>query len=103
MDALMLDGNAVAGLLQEVFAVEMTTALEACAGCGATEPDRRRPRVPGRRHRPSLPALQQHSRNPRERRFGHPNRVARRGDPERREICMTAGACAIAMRIGSRL
>ena len=26
MDALMLDGNAVAGLLQEVFAVEMTTA-----------------------------------------------------------------------------
>ena len=38
MDALMLDGNAVAGLLQEVFAVEMTTALETCAGCGATEP-----------------------------------------------------------------
>ena len=28
MDALMLDGNAVAGLLQEVFAVEMTTAIE---------------------------------------------------------------------------
>jgi hypothetical protein len=38
MDALMLDGNAVAGLLQEVFAVEMTTALETCAGCGKTEP-----------------------------------------------------------------
>ena len=38
MDALMLDGNAVAGLLQEVFAVEMTTALETCAGCGVTEP-----------------------------------------------------------------
>jgi len=38
MDALMLDGNAVAGLLQEVFAVEMTTALETCDGCGATEP-----------------------------------------------------------------
>jgi Family of unknown function (DUF6510) len=38
MDALMLDGNAVAGLLQEVFAVEMTTALETCGGCGATEP-----------------------------------------------------------------
>jgi hypothetical protein len=38
MDALMLDGNAVAGLLQEVFAVEMTTALGTCAGCGATEP-----------------------------------------------------------------
>jgi hypothetical protein len=34
----MLDGNAVAGLLQEVFAVEMTTALGACGTCGATEP-----------------------------------------------------------------
>ena len=30
MDALMLDGNAVAGLLQEVFAVEMTTAVGTC-------------------------------------------------------------------------
>ena len=38
MDALMLDGNAVAGLLQEVFAVEMTAAIGTCAGCGASEP-----------------------------------------------------------------
>lgn len=37
MDALMLDGNAVAGLLQEVFAVEMTTAIATCGRCGATE------------------------------------------------------------------
>ena len=37
MDALMLDGNAVAGLLQEVFAVEMTTAITTCNSCGATE------------------------------------------------------------------
>jgi Family of unknown function (DUF6510) len=37
MDALMLDGNAVAGLLQEVFAVEMTTAIGTCNACGATE------------------------------------------------------------------
>jgi hypothetical protein len=39
MDArtLMLDGNAVAGLLQEVFAVEMTTALGTCNACGATD------------------------------------------------------------------
>ena len=36
MDALMLDGNAVAGLLQEVFAVEMTTAIGTCDTCGAT-------------------------------------------------------------------
>ena len=38
MDALMLDGNAVAGLLQEVFAVEMTTATGTCGNCGETEP-----------------------------------------------------------------
>ena len=38
MDASMLDGNAVAGLLQEVFAVEMTTALGTCGECGAAEP-----------------------------------------------------------------
>ncbi len=38
MDELMLDGNAVAGLLQEVFAVEMTTAVMACRTCGAREP-----------------------------------------------------------------
>ena len=37
MDALMLDGNAVAGLLQEVFAVEMTTAIGTCDSCGATD------------------------------------------------------------------
>lgn len=37
MDALTLDGNAVAGLLQEVFAVEMTTAMGTCNACGATD------------------------------------------------------------------
>ena len=37
MDALMLDGNAVAGLLREVFAIEMTTALGTCGKCGATD------------------------------------------------------------------
>jgi hypothetical protein len=37
MDELMLDGNAVGGLLREVFGVEMTTALGTCGGCGATE------------------------------------------------------------------
>jgi hypothetical protein len=38
MDALMLDGNAVAGLLREIFAVEMTTAVGTCNGCGAGNP-----------------------------------------------------------------
>ncbi len=37
MDALMLDGNAVAGLLQDVFSVEMTTAIGTCKACGATD------------------------------------------------------------------
>jgi Zn finger protein HypA/HybF involved in hydrogenase expression len=37
MDELMLDGNAIAGLLQEVFAVEMTTAIMACGDCGARD------------------------------------------------------------------
>ena len=37
MDARMVDGNAIAGLLQEVFAVEMTTAVGTCSNCGATE------------------------------------------------------------------
>ena len=38
MDKLMLDGNAVAGLLQELFAADMTSAIGSCATCGATEP-----------------------------------------------------------------
>jgi hypothetical protein len=38
MDATMLDGNAIAGLLQELFAVEITTAVGTCATCGASEP-----------------------------------------------------------------
>jgi len=35
MDELMLDGNAVAGMLGEVFAVEMTTATMVCGNCGS--------------------------------------------------------------------
>ncbi len=38
MDELMLDGNAIAGLLQEVFVVEMTTAIGTCGGCGEAGP-----------------------------------------------------------------
>jgi hypothetical protein len=37
MDRLMVDGNAVAGVLREVFAVEMTTAIALCDTCGATD------------------------------------------------------------------
>jgi Family of unknown function (DUF6510) len=36
-DALVLDGNAVAGLLAEVFGAEMTVSHCACAGCGLVE------------------------------------------------------------------
>ena len=38
MDELMLDGNAVAGLLEHVFGVDATFASSTCAGCGAVEP-----------------------------------------------------------------
>jgi Family of unknown function (DUF6510) len=36
--AIPLDGNAVAGLLREVFACEMTVAVVTCGGCGAAAP-----------------------------------------------------------------
>ncbi|MBC8076669.1 MAG: hypothetical protein H7Y32_11395 [Chloroflexales bacterium] len=32
----MLDGNAAAGVLREVFAADMTMAFTSCAGCGTT-------------------------------------------------------------------
>jgi hypothetical protein len=32
---LRLDGNAAAGILSEVFAIEMTSARGTCSGCGA--------------------------------------------------------------------
>jgi Family of unknown function (DUF6510) len=38
MDETMLDGNAVAGLLQDVFAVETTTTVAMCGGCGEPTP-----------------------------------------------------------------
>jgi Zn finger protein HypA/HybF involved in hydrogenase expression len=34
-DTLKLDGNAAAGILQQVFAVEVTAAVGTCDGCGA--------------------------------------------------------------------
>ena len=33
---LRLDGNAAAGLLEEVFVAEVTTAILGCASCGRT-------------------------------------------------------------------
>ncbi len=33
-----LDGNAIGGLLHEVFGTEMTAAMGTCAVCGATRP-----------------------------------------------------------------
>jgi predicted RNA-binding Zn-ribbon protein involved in translation (DUF1610 family) len=38
MDSLMLDGNAVAGLLHDVFGAEMTEATGTCDSCGASAP-----------------------------------------------------------------
>jgi hypothetical protein len=37
-DETRLDGNAVGGVLREVFACEMTAALATCAGCGTAGP-----------------------------------------------------------------
>lgn len=33
-----VDGNAIAGLLHEVFGTEMTTAVGTCASCGSRRP-----------------------------------------------------------------
>lgn len=38
MDELMLDGNAAAGVLSEVFTHEMTTATMICRNCDAAGP-----------------------------------------------------------------
>ena len=35
MDEETLDGNAIGGLLMEVFGTEMTTAVATCGSCGA--------------------------------------------------------------------
>ena len=37
-DDLTLDGNGVAGTLDEVFRAEMTTAMRGCASCGVRAP-----------------------------------------------------------------
>ena len=37
-DESRLDGNAIGGLLAEIFAVEMTSAEGTCAGCGSVHP-----------------------------------------------------------------
>lgn len=37
-ESLRLDGNAAAGILEEIFTFEVTSALCTCAGCGRTAP-----------------------------------------------------------------
>ena len=38
IEDMRLDGNAAGGILREVFALEMTTAVATCVGCGTTGP-----------------------------------------------------------------
>jgi len=38
MSDLKVDGNAIAGLLREIFTMEMTTAEGTCRSCGAVNP-----------------------------------------------------------------
>jgi len=35
VEDMRLDGNAIGGLLRDIFAVEMTAAVSTCAHCGA--------------------------------------------------------------------
>lgn len=42
-DERKVDGNAVAGLLGEIFPFEMTTARTQCAACGTMEPTAMQP------------------------------------------------------------
>jgi len=35
MDEQRLDGNAIGGVLREIFALEVTAAVSTCASCGA--------------------------------------------------------------------
>ena len=37
-DERRLDGNAAAGMLEEIFPVEMTMVMMRCTGCGSIEP-----------------------------------------------------------------
>jgi Family of unknown function (DUF6510) len=37
-DARWLDGNAIGGLLQELFGAELTSAPHTCQSCGVTHP-----------------------------------------------------------------
>ena len=37
-DSCWLDGNGVAGMLAEVFGVEMTVVVRECGGCGTAAP-----------------------------------------------------------------
>lgn len=37
-DSMRVDGNAIAGVLGEVFVQDVTTARIACGGCGEVEP-----------------------------------------------------------------
>ena len=59
MDELMLDGNAVAGLLQEVFARRDDDRDRDVRQLRRERAGRRGPRLPRRRRRPALPALRQ--------------------------------------------
>jgi Zn finger protein HypA/HybF involved in hydrogenase expression len=38
IDEMKLDGNAIGGLLREIFTMEMTAAESTCASCGAVNP-----------------------------------------------------------------
>ena len=56
-DPRWLDGNALGGLLQELFGAEMTGAPHTCQACGTERPVAAHRLYLGRRNGPSLPGL----------------------------------------------
>ena len=74
-----LDGNAAAGELSEVFALDVTTAVATCAGCGMTGAGRAGDGLRGRHgHRAALPGVRRRAAAARPR-AGRELRVEMRG------------------------
>ena len=97
-----LDGNAIGGLLHEVFGTEMTAAEGTCAACGARAGGAGRG-VPGRTgHRGPLPPLRQRAHGDRRRTPVPVRRPERAGQPKpyRTGLIQASGirACPYARR-----
>ena len=89
MDALSWTATRSPGCCQEVFAVEMTTAIGTCNACGATDAVGA-PTSFGRGHRHALPALRQRPRH--DRQGGHTRLDRLPGSPHAASHCLVAAS-----------